>query len=480
MCGISGSAHRDPDFIFPERRILGMRDSMFHRGPDDAGIFSAPGIALGSRRLAILDLSEKGHMPMCTSDGRFTIVYNGEVYNYRHLRRELEATGIELRSDSDTEVVLHLYSKTGPAMLSKLNGMFAFAIWDSAERQLFIARDRLGVKPLFYAVQDGTLHFASEIKALFTAGVPRIFDQAIWPELLAFRHVAGEQTPFKGVRRLLPGHYMLWKNRAAQIRKWWNLADRAREHTAKKPAEAVAWFRETFDESVNLRRISDVPVGVLLSGGLDSGSVASSLATQAGAGVASFTIRFNDPEFDEGGLAKRVAEKHGLEFHELTVRDSDLLELIQKAGELTDEPLMHASDVHLFAISRYAKSRVTVLLSGEGADETLGGYVRYQPLRYPTALKLIRPTLQVVGSALELTGRLGKLERLLGSKSFDDCVLFSNSELRRNTEYESDGFEYRRSVLAEAKLLYPREPFRQAMYLDMHTYLCSLLDRNDR
>ena len=227
MCGICGVVHCDQEYPVSEHRLLAMRDTLTHRGPDDAGHYLAPGVALGSRRLAILDLSERGHMPMSTADGRYWITYNGEVYNYQELRSTLKTRGYTFRSNTDTEVVLYLYIDRGPAMLDQLNGMFALAIWDSQERTLFLARDRLGVKPLYYAYQAGTFYFASEEKALFTAGIPVQFDPNTWEELVCFRYVAGEQTPFVGVRRLLPGHYLLWKDGNMQIRRWWHVAEQA-------------------------------------------------------------------------------------------------------------------------------------------------------------------------------------------------------------------------------------------------------------
>src|SRR5262245_20042657 len=226
MCGICGIASQYRDYPVAESTLLAMRDSLTHRGPDDAGYYIGPGVGIGSRRLAILDLSENGHMPMATPDRRFTIVHNGEVYNYSDLRAPLEERGVRFRSNSDTEVILHSYASHGTAMLSELNGMFAFAIWDAFEKELFIARDRLGVKPLYYAIQDGTLYFASEMKALFKAGIPRDFDHSAWQELLIFRYVAGESTIFRGIRRLLPGHYMVWKNGTLRISRWWNLSER--------------------------------------------------------------------------------------------------------------------------------------------------------------------------------------------------------------------------------------------------------------
>jgi asparagine synthase (glutamine-hydrolysing) len=287
-------------------------------------------------------------------------------------------------------------------MLDQLNGMFALGIWDSQERTLFLARDRLGIKPLYYASQADAFYFASEEKALFTAGVSAQFDPGIWEELVCFRYVAGEQTPFVGVRRLMPGHYLLWKEGNIQIQRWWNVAERVEALREKSPREALRWFQETFDSAVDLRRISDVPVGVLLSGGLDSSSVAASLAAQAGSGVASFTVRFTEPDYDEGPLAQQVAVRWGLDSHELTISPDELMDGLHMASWLNDEPLVHGNDLHLLAISRYAKPRVTVLLSGEGSDEILGGYIRYQPLRYPTLLNAARPVLPWLVSALHL------------------------------------------------------------------------------
>jgi asparagine synthase (glutamine-hydrolysing) len=206
---------------------------------------------------------------MSTPDGRYWIAYNGAVYNYKELRPALESRGYTFRSNTDTEVLLNLYVDQGPAMLNQLNGMFVFAVWDEHERTLFLARDRLGVKPVYYTNHEGALFFASEEKALFAAGVSLRFDPGVWEELLCFRYVAGERTPFVGVKRLLPGHYLLWKNGAIQTRRWWNLAERADAIRGGLPRDISLWYRETFDSAVDLRRISDVPVGVLLSGGLD-------------------------------------------------------------------------------------------------------------------------------------------------------------------------------------------------------------------
>jgi asparagine synthase (glutamine-hydrolysing) len=484
MCGICGLAFADAMRI-PDRRALArMRDAMVHRGPDDAGTYLAPGIGLGARRLKILDLSDRGHMPMGTQDGRYWITYNGEVYNFRELRRTLEAKGYRFRSNTDTEVVLNLFADRGPAMLDELNGMFAFGIWDARERSLFVARDRLGIKPLFYTAPGDRLAFASEIKGLLAAGHPLEFDPSCWEEMLCFRYVAGERTPYVGVRRLLPGHCLTWKRGQLETRRWWRLAARAQEMREQMPADLTEWFRSTFDDAVRLRRISDVPVGVLLSGGLDSSSVAASLARDRGSRLASFTVRFAEPGYDEGPLARDMAERCGLDHHELSLSGEDMLQGLRQVSALNDEPLAHHNDFHLWAIAKYAKPHVTVLLSGEGADETMGGYVRYRPLRHAGLLSR-GASLVSLASAVLPSYRLRKLARFLRADSLEDWVVYNACDvLPRELEIlgmESRAdFPYRRTVFEEARLLYPGDPMRQAMYGDQHTHLVSILDRNDR
>jgi asparagine synthase (glutamine-hydrolysing) len=485
MSGICGVVYNDRRRIVSIDKFIEMRDSMTHRGPDASGYYLAPGIALGSRRLAILDISERGHMPMSSGGGRYQITYNGEVYNYKEIRSSLETRGFSFRSNTDTEVLLNLYIDQGPRMLERLNGMFAFAIWDENERALFMARDHLGIKPVYYAFHGGGLFFASEQKALFTAGVPRQFDRNVWEELLCFHFVSGERTAFAGVRRLLPGHYLLWKDGVSQIKRWWNLADRAIAHRENLPKDVDVWFRDTFDSAVNLERVGDVPVGVLLSSGIDSGSVAASLATQAGFGMAGFTVRFATPGYDEDPIAQRVADRWQLKLHSLEVASHELLPLLRKASWLSDQPLAHANDIHLLAVSKYARSRVTVLLSGEGGDELLGGDERYQPLRHPMLLNAVRPLLPRLTSTVKLNGRLWKLSRYLKLGSVDRFILFNVCEtLPEDLEMlgmkPSLDFPYREAVLSEAKALYPDEPMRQAIYYDQHTHLCSVLERNDR
>ncbi len=486
MCGICGIAHSDPSYMIPEQQITAMRDSLAHRGPDDAGNYLAGGIALGSRRLAILDLSERGHMPMSTPDGRYWITYNGEIYNYRELRPALEVVGVQFRSNTDTEVLLHLYIHFGADMLHQLNGMFAFAIWDNVDRALFIARDRLGIKPLSYTIKNNALYFASEEKALFRAGVPAEFDPQCWDELMYFRYVAGESTPFADVKRLLPGHCLFWSEGKITLKRWWNLSEQALHQREASSLSISEWYHTTFDSAVNYRRISDVPVGVMLSGGLDSSLVAASLATQAGENVASFTVRFEEPYYDEGQYALDVAKKYNLNFYSLTIPPEEkLYELLCEASWLYDAPLAHGNDAQMLALSHYAKPRVTVLMSGEGADETLGGYVRYKPLMYPWLFQLAKPFSPLFTQLTNANGRLKKFARFASNGNLEDFVLFNSCDVlpidTLSLANEADTrFEYRRTMLREAQTLYPGDYLRQAMYSDQHLFLCSLLDRNDR
>ncbi|MQA28681.1 MAG: asparagine synthase (glutamine-hydrolyzing) [Luteitalea sp.] len=484
MCGIAGIAHRDPKRPVDQHQLAAMQTAITHRGPDDSGLSILPGAGLASRRLAILDLSSRGHMPMATRDGRFHLVYNGEIYNYRELRSELQSRGETFESNTDTEVLLRLYALHGAPMLDRLNGMFAFAIWDVLERTLFLCRDRLGIKPLYYARFRDTLLFGSEQKALFAAGLPSEFDSTTWSELLCFRYVAGERTPFAGVSRLLPGHHLTWQGGEVRIKRWWHLAERVQALREDPIADAVSWYRDTFDDAVKLRLISDVPVGVLLSGGLDSSSVATSLASHSRS-VASFTVRFDEPDHDESHTARGLADRLGLSPHELTLSPDDLSTRLHRAAVLSDEPLAHSSDVHLLGLAEYAKSRVSVLLSGEGADETLGGYVRYQPLRFANCFSVGRHLVSPFQAVIPPGGRVAKLARFLRLGTTREFVLFNACDvlpfdLQRVGIQSRTAFEFRETVLDEAERLYPGEAMRQAMYSDQHTFLGSLLHRNDR
>lgn len=482
MCAICGFVYKEQSRPVDLEQVIRMRDSMVYRGPDDAGIYSNPGVALGSRRLAILDLSERGHMPMSTRDRRYWIVYNGEVYNFRELRDELKNKGYVFTSDTDTEVVLNGYAEEGPEILNKLDGMFAIAIWDTKERKLFLARDHIGIKPLYYTDGEEALYFASEQKALFAAGVPLKLDPHMWEELLCFGYVSGERTPFEGVKRLLAGHYLMWQGGETRITRWWNLSERSNALQTEIPKDISGWFRQAFDKSVNYRRISDVPVGILLSGGLDSTSVAASLSSQIESKISSFTVRFPERGYDESEIAKVVAKKWGIRYHDLHLRPKDLLRKVEQSSWFNDEPLLHASTPHLLAISEFAKPQVTVLLSGEGSDEILGGYDRYHLLSYPGLLAAAKFLPQFTTG---ISYRLKKLKTFSGLGDLERVVFYNSCEIYPN-ELAALGaapgkeIPFREKILKEARTAYPGDLFRQSMYYDQHTFLQSILDRNDR
>ena len=483
MCGINGILHLQSQKKVDERSLTKMRDSLEHRGPDDKGLFIENNIGLGHRRLSILDVSKAGHQPFLSDDGRYVMVYNGEIYNFKDFYPELKTNGLDIRTSSDTEVLLKLYELYGTKMLHRLNGMFAFVIWDKTERKLIAIRDRMGVKPLYYSFYNETFYFASEQKALFTAGVPLKMAKDGMEEYIFNRFVAGENTLYENVKKVLPGHiFTIHESGKVVNEKWWDL--KAEIQNQPKIKNPVEWFRETFDNSVKLRMVSDVPVGVLLSGGLDSSSILASLNSQNFKDIQTFNIGFKEKEHNESHLAKMMSDKLGYGFHTMQLEDNALFEKLVDSTYFQDEPLMHLSEPHILALSQMAKPSVKVLLSGEGADELMGGYVRYKALKYPSLLS----TIATIGHMDYFTSRprYEKLARYSQIKNPDDLVIYNGCNIYPNDIAKTFGItnipknEYRNQILEDAKSLYPNNLRRQALYFDQHTYLCSLLDRNDR
>ena len=482
MCGINGIFHLNYRQV-DQNQLIKMRDILEHRGPDDSGIYISKNIGLGHRRLSIIDTSAAGHQPFISDNGRYIIVFNGEIYNYQSFYPELKSKGILLKSGSDTEVLLKLFELYGMEMLHRLNGMFAFAIWDTVEKKLTLCRDRMGVKPLYYCIHKNTLYFASEQKALFAAGVPIQISENGMEEYIYNRFVAGEETLFVDVKKLLPGYYMVIdEDGSSKATRWWNLKEMIQNHpTIQNPKK---WFEETFFESVKLRMVSDVPVGVLLSGGLDSCSILSSLHEQKFEQIETFNISFSEEEHNEYHLAKKITDDYGYTFNHTKLENESLFQNLIETSYYQDEPIMHLNEPHLLAIAKLAKPKVKVLLSGEGADELMGGYVRYKALKNPSLLKVISQI-----SKFEIFNkkpRYDKLFRYSRINSDSDLVIFNGSNVypkdieafygKKNKPVN----EYRHQILKEAKELYPKNLQRQALYFDQHTYMCSLLDRNDR
>ncbi|HQF47509.1 MAG TPA: asparagine synthase (glutamine-hydrolyzing), partial [Flavobacterium alvei] len=426
MCGINGILHLQSQKKVDERILTKMRDALEHRGPDDKGLFIENNIGLGHRRLSILDVSTAGHQPFLSDDGRYVLVYNGEIYNFKDFYPELRSHGFDIKTSSDTEVLLKLFQLYGLKMLHRLNGMFAFAIWDKTERKLIAVRDRMGVKPLYYSFYNETFYFASEQKALFTAGVPLKMAQDGMEEYIFNRFVAGENTLYENVKKILPGHILtIHESGKITNEKWWDLKTEIQNQPKIK--NPVEWFRETFDNSVQLRMVSDVPVGVLLSGGLDSSSILASLNQQKFSHIQTFNIGFKEKEHNESHLAQRMSEKFGYTFHTMQLENKDLFEKLISATYFQDEPIMHLSEPHILALAQLAKPSVKVLLSGEGADELMGGYVRYKALKYPSLLKIIA----TVGHMDYFTTkpRFEKLARYSQIKEKDDLILYNGSNI---------------------------------------------------
>lgn len=483
MCGINGILHLQSQKKIDERVLTKMRDSLEHRGPDDKGIFIENNIGLGHRRLSILDVSLGGHQPFPSEDGRYVMVYNGEIYNFKEFYSELKSNGFDIKTSSDTEVLLKLYQINGLKMLNRLNGMFAFAIWDKIEKKLTVVRDRMGVKPLYYSFYNETFYFASEQKALFTAGVPLRIAQDGLGEYVFNRFVAGENTLYENVKKVLPGHSLIiHESGKITTEKWWDLKSEIQNQP--KITNPLEWFKATFDDSIQLRMVSDVPVGVMLSGGLDSSSILASLHQQKFKSLQTFNIGFKEEEHNESHLAKMLSKKFNYDFHTMKLEDNLLYDKLIASTYFQDEPIMHLSEPHLLALSQLAKPAVKVLLSGEGADEVMGGYVRYKALQYPSLLNSIAR----IGSIDLFTKkpRYEKLIRYAQIKNNRDLVIYNSTNIFPNDIAKTFGItntpenEYRMQIYEDAKSLYPNNLRRQALYFDQHTYLCSLLDRNDR
>ena len=379
MCGICGIAISSNSSRSVSRATLeAMRDVLTHRGPDAAGAFVEPGIALGHRRLSIVDVAH-GQQPMANDDDSLRIIYNGEVYNHPSLSADFQATGIRYSTHCDTETVLRAYEAYGSRCVDRLRGMFAFAIWNRQRRELFLARDRLGVKPLYYArTSDGSLYFASEIKALFAseAIAPRLDLQAL-PDYLANHAPSGEHTMFEGVKRLLPGHTLRWRDGNIEIERYWDLDIEPAQETATE-ADLVAEYRERLRESVRMRLMADVPLGSFLSGGIDSAAITGLMSELVGTGVKTFSVAFAEREANELSYARLVAERFRTDHHEVVVTGDEFFTEVPRLVWHEDEPMAHPSSVPLNFVSQLAARHVKVVLTGEGSDETLAGYGRYR------------------------------------------------------------------------------------------------------
>ena len=379
MCGITGWASLDARTPPPDgaRALLrSMCERMTHRGPDSEGLMIGTGVALGMRRLAIIDL-QTGEQPAVSEDGQVSVILNGEIYNYRELRARLEKQGHRFRSESDTEVLPHLYEEYGTGMVEHLNGMFAFALWDARRRRLFIARDRFGEKPLYWGVFGKTFLFASEPKVLLAhpAVQPRLNLDAL-RQYLSFDYVPAPLSIYEGINKLTAAHTLTLENGQVEVRPYWCLSYR-KQQPPPSEEEAAHRLRELLEESVRMRLVSDVPLGVLLSGGVDSSTVAAFAVRASSETVKTFSISFAESSFDESRYARAVAKFLGTDHHEERLSVDLAANLVGEIGSWMDEPFSDPSLLPTYLLSRFTRKHVTVALGGDGGDELFAGYPMY-------------------------------------------------------------------------------------------------------
>jgi asparagine synthase (glutamine-hydrolysing) len=375
MCGIAGIVAEERLGPAERARLTAMRDVLAHRGPDAAGLHVDEHAGLAHRRLSIVDLSS-GSQPMTNEDGTLWVTYNGEIYNHLDLKRQLASAGHRYRTRCDTETILHAYEQWGDDCVQRFRGMFAFGLWDAPRRRLLLARDRLGIKPLYWARAGDRLLFGSEIKAILESGlVPARACGDLFPELLGTRYLSGDLTLFEGVYRLLPGHLLAFEGGEVRTRQYWDVP--VRQPGAPAAADPVRRFRELLEESVRLRLMSDVPFGMFLSGGIDSSAIAALMARMIDRPLQTFSVAFKDRAFSELEYARQVARAVGADGHEIVIDETDFFGALPRLLWHEDEPIAHPSSVPLYFVSALARRHVTVVLTGEGSDELLGGYGKY-------------------------------------------------------------------------------------------------------
>jgi len=373
LCGICGTAGFED-----EQLLKRMCSVMQHRGPDDSGTFIDSGIGLGHQRLSIIDLAG-GHQPIHNEDESIWVVYNGEIYNYTERRRQLELKGHRFYTSSDTEVLVHLYEEIGLGLVNQLHGMFAFALWDSNTKRLLLARDRLGIKPIYYTIVDGKLLFASEIKSILQSDeVKRFVNTAALHDYLTFRHTLCDDTMFQGIKKLLPGHVMTYQEGVVAIKQYWDVPVGATTDI-KSEDYYIKHLRKLMEDSVRMRLMSEVPLGVYLSGGIDSGIITGLMSKMVDDPIETFSVGFGaQGEIGELSQAQVAAEHFGTNHHELVVEQGAFTKHLPDIIWHNDEPVADPSALAMFLLSKMAKKHVTVVLNGAGGDEIFGGYISYK------------------------------------------------------------------------------------------------------
>jgi asparagine synthase (glutamine-hydrolysing) len=497
MCGIAGILKLDPRARVEEDRLRKMCDSIRHRGPDDSGLWTDGPVGLGHRRLSIVDVAA-GHQPMQNGNGRVWITFNGEIYNHPVLQPRFEAAGHHYRTRCDTETILHAYEDAADACVEQLDGMFAFALWDVTRRRLLLARDRLGIKPLYYAVTPTEVLFGSEIKAILAAGGIRPeLNRDIVPEFLANRFVAGDETFFRGIRKLLPGRTLSWSAaKGFEERRYWQVPRAATEQRTGSLQQHAMDLRERLKAAVQSHLMSDVPLGLFLSGGIDSSGLAALMAALVDRPIRTFAVGFSDPAANELPFARLAARSIRSDHSEIVLSPEEFFRTLPNMVWHEDEPIAFTSSVPLYFVSRLAEGHVKVVLTGEGADELFLGYNWYPVTAWNVALGRMYGTVapHVLRDGIRrlierLPSRVGRYARRTFLALEPDI---------RGLRYENFAVfpaGLQKELLRDPDLLAARDPhgaalklFEEALggtlerlsYVDLQTYLVELLMKQDQ
>ncbi len=509
MCGIAGivgGRQLAPGDADAARRMSAVLE---HRGPDEHGFHLDDQAALAHRRLSIVDL-RTGHQPLTNEDRSIWITFNGEIYNHRDLRATLEAEGHRYRTQSDTETIVHAYEQWGVGAIERFRGMFAFGLWDARRGRLLLVRDRLGIKPLYWARVGDRLLFASEIKSILASGLlgAEANEDAL-PELLTTRYLSGERTLFRGIQKLLPGHWLSFDHGETVVRQYWDVptpgagarGEPAGVGSADGDAKVVSRFRELLEESVRLRLMSDVPLGVFLSGGIDSSVVAALTARQIDRPLETFSVAFAQRSFNELEYSRQVASAIGANRHEVLVSDSDFFSALPRLIWHEDEPIAHPSSVPLYFVSKLAREHVTVVLTGEGSDELLAGYGKYPRalLNWRLGGHYVRLVPDVVRRPIastlvpHLPSRLRRyahrsflgVDHTPAATFFDNFAAIRLSDLRRLAAGRLSASVTPESAYAASLAFFDaggadRGLLDRILYADLKTYLVELLMKQDQ
>jgi asparagine synthase (glutamine-hydrolysing) len=499
MCGIAGFYNYDNGALAPEARLHAMLDSIVHRGPDDHGVLVDRDLAIGMRRLSIIDVAG-GHQPIFTEDGAIGVVFNGEIYNFPELQARLKAKGHVFKTNSDTEVIAHLYEELGEKCVDELRGMFGFAVWDSRKRRLFIARDRLGIKPLYYTEHNGALIFGSEIKTILRhPGVPRVMNASAMRNYLALKYVPAPQTMFEGIVALPPGHAMIVDERGIRTWQYWDFSFAQANDTRsyKSEREYTEELSRLLREVIKMHLISDVPFGAFLSGGVDSSTIVALMSEVLNEPVKTFSVGFagkGEAQYSELPFARMVAERYKTDHHEVLITPTDLEQLTEKVVWHIDQPIADQATLANYMVAKLAATKVKMVLTGEGGDELFAGYARYSGERFSAMFHTLPGPVRAaaLGAMKRIPGmRRGKLA--LFAMSEPDAVrrmvnwfpLFNRAQLDAlitdQLERSANGYTPDAAFAEQLARTDAKHPLNRMLYVDTKLWLPDdLLARGDK